>query len=88
MPTSYFTFMGAVLIILLAGMSIFLLQNELVRKKSVNWLYLLTGILAFYCIEKSHYGQPFIHTFLLVIALYIIPISIDGIIDRNPKSRH
>ncbi len=87
MLTSYFTFITALLIILLAGGSIFLIQDDLTRKKSVNWLYVLTGGLAFYCIESTTFGQPFQHTFLLVVALYIIPISIDGILDKNHHSR-
>jgi len=85
MLESYFNFMAALLIVLMASCSIFLMQDTVARKKSVNWLYILTGSLAFYCIENTAYGQPLQHTFLLVVGLYIIPISIDGFLDRNNK---
>ena len=86
MITNYFTFMAALLVVLMAGGSIFLMQDTTARKKSVNWLYVLTGGLAFYCIESTAYGQPLQHTFLLVVALYIVPISIDCFLDRNHKT--
>ena len=86
MITNYFTFMAALLVVLMAGGSIFLMPDTIARKKSVNWLYVLTGGLAFYCIESTTYGQPLQHTFLLVVALYIVPISIDSFLDRNHKT--
>ena len=88
MTTSYYAFLAALLLILFASITILLLRNDVIKKKSVNWLYLLTGCLAFYCIESASYGQPFKHTFLLVIALFVIPISIGGIIDRNHHSKN
>ena len=88
MHTSYITFMAALLVLLFAGMSVFLLQNQIVRKKSINLLYLLTAALAVYCIESTNYGQPLSHTILLVSLLCLIPIGIDNILDRNHKSRH
>ena len=85
MQISYFTFMIVLLVLLCAGLGVLFLQNELLRKNSVNWLYLLTGVLAIYCIEKAGYTQPFQHTFLLVAALCLIPITIDSILDRGHK---
>jgi drug/metabolite transporter (DMT)-like permease len=85
MQISYFTFMVVLLVLLCAGLGVLFLQNELLRKNSVNWLYLLTGVLAIYCIEKAGYAQPFQHTFLLVAALCLIPITIDSILDRGHK---
>jgi drug/metabolite transporter (DMT)-like permease len=77
--------MVVLLVLLCAGLGVLFLQNELLRKNSVNWLYLLTGVLAIYCIEKAGYAQPFQHTFLLVAALCLIPITIDSILDRGHK---
>ncbi len=88
MHTSYITFMAALLVLLFAGMSVFFLQNQLVRKKSINLLYLLTAGLAVYCIESTSYGQPLTHTILLVMILCLVPIGIDNILDRNHKSKH
>ncbi len=51
----------------------------------MNWLYLLTGALAIYCIEQAKYTQPFQHTIILVAALFLIPITIDSIVDRGHK---
>ncbi len=85
MLENYSNFMAALLIVLLASGCVFLMQDTVARRKSVNWLYLLTGSLAFYCIENTAYGQPLQHTFLLVVGLYIVPISIDSFLDRNHK---
>jgi len=88
MQISYFTFMIVLLVLLFAGLGVLFLQNELLRKKSVSWLYLLTGVLAIYCIEKTSYAQPFQHTLLLVAALCLIPITIDSILERGHKFEH
>jgi hypothetical protein len=59
MNISYITFIIALLALLCAGLGVLFIQNQLLRKKCVSWLYLLTGILAIYCIEKANYAQPF-----------------------------
>ncbi len=85
MNISYITFMIVLLVLMRAGLGVLFLQSELLRKKSVSWLYLLTGILAIYCIEKANYAQPFQHTLLLVAVLCLVPITIDSILDRSHK---
>lgn len=85
MNISYITFMIVLLVLLCAGLGVLFLKSELLRKKSVSWLYLLTGILAIYCIEKANYAQPFQHTLLLVAVLCLVPITIDSILDRSHK---
>ena len=85
MHISYLTFMIVLLVLLCTGLAVLFLHNELLRKKSMNWLYLLTGALAIYCIEQAKYTQPFQHTIILVAALFLIPITIDSIVDRGHK---
>ena len=85
MHISYLTFMIVLLLVLCAGLGVLFLQTELLRKKSMSWLYLLTGGLAIYCIEQAKYAQPFQHTIVLVAALILIPITIDSIVDRGHK---
>ena len=85
MNISYITFMIVLLVLLCAGLGLLFIQNELLRKKSVSWLYLLTGILTIYCIETANYAQPFQHTLLLVATLCLVPITIDSILDRDHK---
>jgi hypothetical protein len=65
---------------LLGGISILLLRNESLRKKSINWLYLLSGGLALYLIETTTHEDSFRTTLLLVVGLYLIPIIVDGIV--------
>ena len=85
MNISYITFMIALLVLVCAGLAVLLLQNQLLPNKSVSCLYLLTGTLAIYCIEKANYAQPLQHTLLLVAALCLVPITIDSLLDRDPK---
>jgi hypothetical protein len=69
--------------IILAGIGILLLRNESLRKKGVNWLYLFSGGLALYCVETATHEQPYQNTLLMVVVLYLIPITIDGIMSSN-----
>lgn len=88
MTINYLTLM----MIVLGGISILILRNEGLRKKSVNWLYLLSGGLSLYFIETTTHEQPFQNTLLIVIVLCLIPITIDGMfidhknIDASKKS--
>lgn len=71
------------MVVLLSGISILLLFNKSLRKRYVNWLYLLSGGLALYFIETTTHEQSFQNTLLLVVVLYLIPITIDGLLSAE-----
>ncbi|WP_347986150.1 hypothetical protein [Methylomonas sp. AM2-LC] len=81
MNTSFLTLM----LVLFCGVSILLIRNVAVRKKSINWLYLLSGGLALYLVETTTYQESLLNTLLLVLALYLIPMIIDGIVHSVKK---
>ena len=79
MNINYLTLM----IVLLSGISILLLVNKSLRKKTVNWLYLFSGGLALYFVETATHEKPFQNTLLLVVVLYLIPVIVDGLLSAG-----
>lgn len=69
--------------VLLAGFGFLLLRYESLRKKIVNGIYLLCGGLALYVVESATHEQPFQNTLLAVVVLYLIPITIDGLVSAG-----
>lgn len=70
---------------LLSTICIVLIFNGSLRKGYVNWIYLFSGGLSLYLIETTTHEQSFQNTLLMVVALYLIPMTIDGFISNHKK---
>ena len=52
----------------------------------MNWLYLLSGGFAFYCVENADANQPIHITAIIALMLLSIPTTLDALLSSDKTS--